>query len=146
LRQQGDVAKRIGSEDLRFDVSKAKCSSEEEVKYRLSVIWSGSEIDGQQDSFVGTVKRQKGTVVQMEPMVDSWGTSSIEWIPVSSQAYSASKFCMFLCNMDKELLNLSIGTNSDKSQNLPLELYTDDGLCEDVKQYLTIAAMEDSEE
>jgi hypothetical protein len=81
----------------------------------------------------------------MEPMVDDWGKSSIEWLPVSSQAYSATKFSMFLCNMDTEWLNLSIGTNSDKSQNLPLELYTDDGLCEDVKQYLTIAAMEDDD-
>jgi hypothetical protein len=81
----------------------------------------------------------------MEPMVDDWGKSSIAWIPVSSQAYSANKFTMFLSNMDTEWLNLSIGTNIDKSQNLPLELYSDDGLCEDVKQYLTIAAMEDDE-
>jgi hypothetical protein len=81
----------------------------------------------------------------MEPMVDDWGKSSIEWIPVSSQAYSANKFTMFLSNMDTEWLNLSVGTNIDKSQNLPLELYSDDGLCEDVKQYLTIAAMEDDE-
>jgi hypothetical protein len=81
----------------------------------------------------------------MEPMVDDWGKSAIEWIPVSSQAYSANKFTMFLSNMDTEWLNLSIGTNIDKSQNLPLELYSDDGLCEDVKQYLTIAAMEDDE-
>jgi hypothetical protein len=57
LRQQGDVAKRIGSEDLRFDVFKAKNEDSESVRYRLSVIWSGSEIDGQQDSFVGTVVR-----------------------------------------------------------------------------------------
>ena len=82
----------------------------------------------------------------MEPIVDNWGKSSIEWLPVSSQAYSANKFCMFLSHMDTDWLNLSIGTNSDKSQNLPLELYTDDGLCEDVKQYLTIAAMEDGDE
>ena len=81
----------------------------------------------------------------MEPMVDDWGKSAIEWIPVSSQAYSANKFTMFLSNMDTEWLNLSVGTNIDKSQNLPLELYSDDGLCEDVKQYLTIAAMEDDE-
>jgi hypothetical protein len=145
LRQQGDVAKRIGSEDLRFDVFRAKGEDSEAVRYRLSVIWSGSEIDGQQDSFVGTVKRQVGGIVQMEPMVDDWGKSSIEWLPVSSQAYSANKFTMFLCNMDTEWLNLSIGTNIDKSQNLPLELYSDDGLCEDVKQYLTIAAMEDDD-
>ncbi len=56
LRQQGDVAKRIGSEDLRFDVFKGVSKGAEDgIKYRLSVIWSGAEIQGQQDSFVGTV-------------------------------------------------------------------------------------------
>jgi hypothetical protein len=56
LRQQGDVAKRIGSEDLRFDLFKGVSKSAEDgIKYRLSVIWSGAEIQGQQDSFVGTV-------------------------------------------------------------------------------------------
>jgi len=56
LRQQGEVAKRIGSDDLRFEVSRAK-SDGEEMKYRLSVLWSGAEIEGRQDSFVGTVVR-----------------------------------------------------------------------------------------
>lgn len=56
LRQQGEVAKRIGSDDLRFEVSRAK-SEGEEMKYRLSVLWSGAEIEGRQDSFVGTVVR-----------------------------------------------------------------------------------------
>jgi len=84
-------------------------------------------------------------VVQMEPMVDTWGKSSVEWQPVSSQSYSATKFCMFLGNMDAEWLNFSVGTNADKSQNKPLELYTDDGLSAHVMQYFTIAAMEDGE-
>jgi hypothetical protein len=57
LRQQGDVAKRIGSEDLRFDVFRAKEKDSDALRYRLSVIWSGSEIQGQQDSFVGTMVR-----------------------------------------------------------------------------------------
>jgi hypothetical protein len=57
LRQQGEVAKRIGSDDLRFEVSRAK-SEGEEMKYRLSVLWSGAEIEGRQDSFVGTVVRR----------------------------------------------------------------------------------------
>jgi hypothetical protein len=52
---------------------------------------------------------------------------------------------MFLGNMDAEWLNFSVGTNSDKSQNKPLELYTDDGLSAHVMQYFTIAAMEDGE-
>lgn len=57
LRQQGEVAKRIGSDDLRFEVSRAKAEGEE-MKYRLSVLWSGAEIEGRQDSFVGTVVRR----------------------------------------------------------------------------------------
>jgi hypothetical protein len=57
LRQQGDVAKRIGSEDLRFDVFRAQEKDSDALRYRLSVIWSGSEIQGQQDSFVGTMVR-----------------------------------------------------------------------------------------
>ncbi len=57
LQQQAEVARKIGSEDLRFQVSKAKVNSDDSIKYRLSVLWSGAEIDGQQDSFVGTVVR-----------------------------------------------------------------------------------------
>jgi hypothetical protein len=41
--------------------------------------------------------------------------------------------------------NVSLGTSILKSQNLPLEVYTDDGVSED-KQYLTIAPMEDDDE
>jgi hypothetical protein len=61
LRQQGDVAKRIGSEDLRFDVFRAKEKDSDALRYRLSVIWSGSEIQGQQDSFVGTMVRRSSS-------------------------------------------------------------------------------------
>jgi hypothetical protein len=59
LQQQAEVARKIGSEDLRFQVSKAKVNSDDSIKYRLSVLWSGAEIDGQQDSFVGTVVRMR---------------------------------------------------------------------------------------
>ena len=59
LQQQAEVARKIGSEDLRFQVSKAKVNSDDSIKYRLSVLWSGAEIDGQQDSFVGTVVRSQ---------------------------------------------------------------------------------------
>lgn len=84
--------------------------------------------------------------MQMQPMVDNWGKSDVEWLPVSSQAYSANKFSLFLMNMESSgWFNVSLGTSILKSQNLPLEVYTDDGVSED-KQYLTIAPMEDDDE
>jgi hypothetical protein len=86
-------------------------------------------------------KKTMGDVIQMEPVVsEEDGDNKTKWIKMSSQAYSTTKFRMFLSNMNVEWLNFTIGTSPEARDNIPLEMYSDG---DEEKMYVTIAALEE---
>ena len=61
----------------------------------------------------------------MEPVVsEEDGDNKTKWTKMSSQAYSTTKFRMFLSNMNVEWLNFTIGTSPEARDNIPLEMYS----------------------
>jgi hypothetical protein len=81
-----------------------------------------------------------GDVIQMEPVVSEEEEFKTKWTRMSSQAYSTTKFRMFLSNMNVEWLNFTIGTSQEARDNIPLEMYSDG---DEEKMYVTIAALEE---
>jgi hypothetical protein len=82
-----------------------------------------------------------GDVIQMEPVVSEEDMDNkTKWTKMSSQAYSTTKFRMFLSNMNVEWLNFTIGTSPEARDNIPLEMYSDG---DEEKMYVTIAALEE---
>jgi hypothetical protein len=119
LQKLANIAATLNASVLRFDLFEADTSrggpstaGEDVSRFKLTVYFSGSEIQGGHTFFLGAKRNNVQGIDEFEPVVTTASEQeSIDWKIISSNSYTSNKFKIFVTNLNNEWCFVGISTD-----------------------------------